>query len=86
MSRISTLALIAGTVAVALVATKLVAQEQMQPPQANMPGTMQDGGMMPMMGMMQQMSEMMETCNKMMQARTTEPAPDAPSSQPPTQQ
>jgi hypothetical protein len=37
---------------------------------------------MPMMGMMQQMSQMMETCNKMMQSAMAQPRPEAPPAQP----
>ena len=33
----------------------------------------QGQGMMPMMGMMREMSQMMETCNKMMQAHMAQP-------------
>ena len=53
----------------------VMAQEQMpqQPPSDMMHGQ----GTMPMMDMMQQMGQMMETCNKMMQAQMRAPAPPA---------
>lgn len=40
--------------------------------------SMMGGGMMGMMNMMQQMSEMMETCNRMMQSMAPQRAPQPP--------
>jgi len=44
----------------------------------------QGGGVMPMMGMMEQMSKMMENCNRMMQSNLQRPE-SSPSQQQPTQ-
>jgi hypothetical protein len=62
-----------GTLIAALAATGLAAQDQSpaQTQQAPMMG--QGQGIMPMMGMMQQMNQMMETCTKMMQAHMAQP-------------
>ena len=49
--------------------------EQPRPPAAQ--GGMMQGGM-PMMGMMQQMNDMMANCNRMMQAMSPQPAPTTP--------
>jgi protein CpxP len=67
------LTMIAGTLAAAIAATGLAAQDQQPVPTPQAPMTGQGQGMMPMMGMMQQMSQMMETCTKMMQAHMAQP-------------
>ena len=51
--------------------------EQSRPPAASPEGGMMQGGM-PMMGMMQQMNDMMANCNRMMQAMMPQPAPSTP--------
>ena len=56
-----------------------------QPPAMDHRGMMQGGGVMPMMGMMDQMSKMMENCNRMMQSSLQWPE-SSPSQQQPTQQ
>ncbi len=88
MLRIFKVTLMAGGLAAALGVTALAAQEQAPVPQpeASQPGMMQGEGMMPMMGMMQQMSEMMAACTKVMQAQAAAPAPMTPPAQPETQQ
>ena len=70
----------AGVIAVGLGATAVLAQEQ------RAPAGMMDRDMMPMMGMMEQMSRMMESCNEMMEAaRQDQRSPPAPA-QPETQE
>ncbi len=88
MLRIFKVTLMTGSVAAALGATALAAREQTPVTQtkAGQPGMMQGESMMPMMGMMQQMSEMMAACTKMMQAQAAAPAPMTPPAQPENQQ
>jgi hypothetical protein len=64
---------VAGALVVGLVASRLRAQEQHPAPTPQAPMMGQGQGMMPMMGMMREMSQMMETCNKMMQAHMAQP-------------
>ncbi len=88
MLRVFKVTLMAGGLAVALGLTALSAQERKPEIQSEtgQPGMMQGQGMMPMMGMMQQMNEMMAACTKMMQAQAAAPMPMTPPAQPESQQ
>jgi hypothetical protein len=67
------LTVLAGALLAGLAASELAAQDQNPTPAPQPPRMGQGQSMMPMMGMMQQMSQMMETCNKMMQAHLGQP-------------
>jgi hypothetical protein len=63
----------AGALAIGPAVTQLAAQDQKPAPTPQPPMMGQGQGMMPMMSMMREMSQMMETCNKMMQAHMAQP-------------
>ena len=63
---------VTGALAVGLAALGVAAQDE-QPSPARQPPMAQGQGTMPMMGMMREMSQMMETCNRMMQAHMAQP-------------
>ncbi len=88
MLRIFKASIIAGSLAIALGMTPLAAQEQPPgtQPEAGRSGMMQGDGMMPMMGVMQQMNEMMAACTKMMQAQAADSGSMAPPAEPKDQQ
>jgi hypothetical protein len=68
------LTVVAGTLIAGLAASSELAAQDQNPTPAPQPPMMGQGqGMMPMIGMMQEMSQMMETCNKMMQAHLGQP-------------
>jgi hypothetical protein len=83
----------AATIAINIMAVGVAFAQQTTPTPAQPPardssamgGMMQGGGVMPMMGMMDQMSKMMENCNRMMQSSLQWPE-SSPSQQQPTQQ
>ncbi len=63
-------AVVTGALIAAFAAAGLAAQDQNTSPAPQAPMTDQGQGIMRMMGMMREMSQMMENCNKMMQAHT----------------
>ena len=75
MGKFRNLTLAFGALVTVLTATDLAAQNRDTAPEVQSPmmGQGQGQGTMPMMGMMQQMSQMMETCNRMIQAHMSEP-------------
>ena len=83
----------AATVAISIMAVGVAFAQQTTPAPAQPPagdssatgGMMQGRRVMPMMGMMEQMSRMMESCNRMMQSDLQRPE-SSPSQQEPAQQ
>jgi hypothetical protein len=83
----------AATVAISIMAVGAAFAQQTAPAPAQPPagdssamgGMMQGRGVMPMMGMMEQMSKMMENCNRMMQSNLQRPE-SGPRQEQPTQQ
>jgi hypothetical protein len=73
MRNAKNLTALAGALIAGLAASELSAEDQNPTPAPPPPMMGQGDGMMPMIGMMQQMSQMMETCNRMMQAHLAQP-------------
>lgn len=71
----------AGTTVAVLFASAAAAHERNREGEPQ-PGMMKGGGNMPMMGMMNEMSDMMDACNKMMQAHSDRQERGAPPAEP----